>query len=107
LTSALDLGDLFHPDTFLNALRQLTARSIQVSMDELKFVCKWGGGTVSAKHCVKIGNLQIEGCLFDGMVLSECSRDSNSIVMLPPVSIGWVPKVPNLLYYFYIIIIIN
>ena len=28
LSSTLDLSDLFHPDTFLNALRQQTARSV-------------------------------------------------------------------------------
>ncbi len=29
LSSSLDLASLFHPDTFLNALRQETARSVQ------------------------------------------------------------------------------
>ena len=29
LSSTLDLSDLFHPDTFLNALRQQTARSVR------------------------------------------------------------------------------
>ena len=28
LQDTLDLSDLFHPDTFLNALRQQTARSV-------------------------------------------------------------------------------
>uniref|UniRef100_W5MJK1 Cytoplasmic dynein 2 heavy chain 1 n=1 Tax=Lepisosteus oculatus TaxID=7918 RepID=W5MJK1_LEPOC len=36
LSDALDLSELFHPDTFLNALRQETARLMGCSMDSLK-----------------------------------------------------------------------
>uniref|UniRef100_H2ZEZ5 Uncharacterized protein n=1 Tax=Ciona savignyi TaxID=51511 RepID=H2ZEZ5_CIOSA len=36
-SNELNLADLFHPNTFLNAVRQQTARETRVSMDELKF----------------------------------------------------------------------
>ncbi|KAJ8297986.1 LOW QUALITY PROTEIN: hypothetical protein KUTeg_024517 [Tegillarca granosa] len=41
LRDTLDLSELFRPDTFLNALRQQTAREIGCSMDSLKFACTW------------------------------------------------------------------
>jgi len=50
----LNLADLFHPNTFLNAVRQKTARDLRVSMDELKFVCSWRGAISSAKANVKV-----------------------------------------------------
>jgi dynein heavy chain 2 len=50
LQRELDLSDLFNPDTFLGALRQLTAREFRVSMDELKLSNAWSrGGIAGAK----------------------------------------------------------
>ncbi|XP_033632471.1 cytoplasmic dynein 2 heavy chain 1-like isoform X2 [Asterias rubens] len=92
LNETLDLSELFHPDTFLNALRQLTARDIKTSMDSLKFVCTWGGSISGAKHQVKIGGLQLEGCTFDGSRLSENQRDSPSVCTIPTCTVAWVLK---------------
>ncbi|XP_069747277.1 cytoplasmic dynein 2 heavy chain 1 isoform X4 [Narcine bancroftii] len=49
LSDTLDLSELFHPDTFLNALRQETARVIGCSIDSLKFVATWKGQLLDAK----------------------------------------------------------
>ncbi|KAI6079846.1 Cytoplasmic dynein 2 heavy chain 1 [Aix galericulata] len=43
LSDTLDLSELFHPDTFLNALRQETARVMSCSVDSLKFTASWKG----------------------------------------------------------------
>ncbi|XP_022103094.1 cytoplasmic dynein 2 heavy chain 1-like isoform X1 [Acanthaster planci] len=92
LNETLDLSELFHPDTFLNALRQQTARDIKTSMDNLKFVCRWGGSISGARHQVKIGGLQLEGCTFDGSRLSENQRDSPSVCTVPTCTVAWVLK---------------
>ncbi|KAG9335283.1 hypothetical protein JZ751_005463 [Albula glossodonta] len=55
LTDTLDLSELFHPDTFLNALRQETARTMGCSMDSLKFVASWKSRITEAKLQVKSG----------------------------------------------------
>ena len=38
LSSELNLGDLFHPEIFLNALRQKTARKILCPINDMKLV---------------------------------------------------------------------
>ncbi|MFT7803200.1 cytoplasmic dynein 2 heavy chain 1 [Arapaima gigas] len=93
LTSdTLDLSELFHPDTFLNALRQETARSMGCSMDSLKFVASWKTRIPEAKLQVKVGGLQLEGCSFDGSRLSENQHESPSVSAVPPCHMAWIPQ---------------
>ncbi|KAM4743047.1 cytoplasmic dynein 2 heavy chain 1 isoform 3-T4 [Anableps anableps] len=92
LSDILDLSELFHPDTFLNALRQETARSIGCSMDSLVFVSSWRSPIAQAKLQVKVGGLQIEGCRFDGVHLSENQHDSPSVSAVPACYMAWAPQ---------------
>ncbi|KAM4627347.1 cytoplasmic dynein 2 heavy chain 1 [Polymixia lowei] len=92
LSDTLDLSDLFHPDTFLNALRQETARSMGCSMDSLKFVTSWRSPITEAKLQVKVGGLQLEGCSFDGARLSENQHDSPSVSAVPSCYMAWVEQ---------------
>lgn len=92
LKEEIDLADLLHPNTFLNALRQQSARDSNTSMDELKFVCTWKGNLSGSKNVIKIGGLLLEGCTFDGNRLSENHRDSATISSIPPCQVAWIPK---------------
>ncbi|KAM3616882.1 uncharacterized protein V6R79_025341 [Siganus canaliculatus] len=92
LSDTLDLSELFHPDTFLNALRQETARSMGCSMDSLVFISSWRSPIVQAKLQVKVGGLQLEGCSFDGAHLSENQHDSPSVSVVPPCYMAWVQQ---------------
>uniref|UniRef100_A0A3Q3WZD5 Cytoplasmic dynein 2 heavy chain 1 n=1 Tax=Mola mola TaxID=94237 RepID=A0A3Q3WZD5_MOLML len=92
LSDTIDLAELFHPDTFLNALRQETARSMGCSMDGLVFVSSWRNPIVQAKLQVKVGGLQLEGCSFDGVHLCENQHDSPSVSAVPPCYMAWVPQ---------------
>uniref|UniRef100_A0A3Q3KJ04 Cytoplasmic dynein 2 heavy chain 1 n=1 Tax=Monopterus albus TaxID=43700 RepID=A0A3Q3KJ04_MONAL len=92
LKDILDLSELFHPDTFLNALRQETARSMGCSMDSLVFVSSWRSPIAQAKLQVKVGGLQLEGCSFDGIHLCENQHDSPSVSAVPHCYMAWVPK---------------
>uniref|UniRef100_A0A673BPT3 Dynein cytoplasmic 2 heavy chain 1 n=1 Tax=Sphaeramia orbicularis TaxID=375764 RepID=A0A673BPT3_9TELE len=93
LLDTLDLSELFHPDTFLNALRQETARSMGCSMDSLVFVSSWRSHIAQAKLQVKVGGLQLEGCSFDGVHLCENQHDSPSVSAVPACYMAWVPQV--------------
>nr|XP_014347414.1 PREDICTED: cytoplasmic dynein 2 heavy chain 1 [Latimeria chalumnae] len=95
LSDTLDLSELFHPDTFLNALRQETARVMGCSMDSLKFVASWKGQLQDAKLQVKIGGLQLEGCSFDGKRLLENQHDSPSVSSVLPCYMAWIPQSAN------------
>ncbi|XP_057206860.1 cytoplasmic dynein 2 heavy chain 1 isoform X3 [Triplophysa rosa] len=92
LSEMLDLSELFHPDTFLNALRQETARLMCCSMDSLKFVTSWRGQITEAKLQVKVGGLQLEGCSFDGSRLAESHHDSPSVSAVPACYMAWIPQ---------------
>ncbi|XP_041920571.1 cytoplasmic dynein 2 heavy chain 1 [Alosa sapidissima] len=92
LTDTLDLSELFHPDTFLNALRQETARSMGCSMDSLKFVASWRNSISAATLQVKVGGLKLEGCSFDGNRLSENQHDSPSVSAVPSCYMAWIPQ---------------
>ncbi|XP_075054902.1 cytoplasmic dynein 2 heavy chain 1 [Mixophyes fleayi] len=92
LSDTLDLSELFHPDTFLNALRQETARTMNCSMDNLRFVASWKGRIHEAKLQVKISGLQLEGCSFDGNSLSENEHDSPSVSLVPPCYMAWISQ---------------
>ncbi|XP_047450013.1 cytoplasmic dynein 2 heavy chain 1 isoform X3 [Mugil cephalus] len=92
LSDTLDLSELFHPDTFLNALRQETARSMGCSMDSLVFASSWRSPIAQAKLQVKVGGLQLEGCSFDGVHLCENQHDSPSVSAVPPCYMAWVPQ---------------
>ncbi|XP_068211563.1 cytoplasmic dynein 2 heavy chain 1 [Palaemon carinicauda] len=93
LKDALDLSDLLHPATFLNAFRQQTAREYGTSMDNLEFITSWSrGGIPNAKLAMKWSGLQMEGASFDGSRLLHNSHDSPSIAVAPLCMVAWMPK---------------
>ncbi|XP_028975291.2 cytoplasmic dynein 2 heavy chain 1 isoform X3 [Esox lucius] len=98
LSDILDLSELFHPDTFLNALRQETARSMGCSMDSLKFVTSWKTPVAEAKLQVKVGGLQLEGCSFDGTRLSENQHDSPTVSAVPVCYMAWIAQNSQISY---------
>ena len=62
-------------------------------MDSLKFLCNWRGSVQGAKIPIKLGGLQLEGCVFDGNRLMENQRDSPIVSAIPACTVGWVSKV--------------
>ena len=65
-------------------------------MDSLKFSCNWRGSVQGAKIPIKLGGLQLEGCVFDGNRLMENQRDSPIVSAIPACTVGWVSKVMDL-----------
>ena len=41
LADGLDLGDLFHPEVFMNACKQRSSRQMKIPIDQLKMVCSF------------------------------------------------------------------
>ncbi len=68
-------------------------------MDSLKFSCNWRGSVQGAKIPIKLGGLQLEGCVFDGSRLSENQRDSPIVSSLPTCNVAWINKVGNFTYF--------
>ncbi len=93
LRGDLTLSDLFHPDTFLGALRQLTSRQYGTAMDELRLVNAWSqGGLSGAKLVVRVTGLMLEGATFDGQRLSASAHDAPTFSVAPTCTLAWIPK---------------
>jgi dynein heavy chain 2 len=87
------LADLFHPETFLNALRQKSARKQQVAIDELKLVSSFENGKIDAQNSVKVEGMWLQGCGFDGRRTTDnTAGDSSELFSLPVCYMGWLPQ---------------
>ncbi|TPP62125.1 Cytoplasmic dynein 2 heavy chain 1 [Fasciola gigantica] len=95
---ALDLADLFRPSTFLNAVRQQTARQMDVPIDSLKLASLWPDGmrgsseTQTKSITIRVTNLKLEGALFESGHLTPSHPESPSLTHLPDICLMWIPK---------------
>jgi dynein heavy chain 2 len=88
----LDLSHLLNPVTFLNALRQTSARQLGTSVDNLKLVSCWEGGRLRSPVAAPIAGMLIQGATFDGVRLSATSGDAPTDATIPPATFAWIPK---------------
>jgi dynein heavy chain 2 len=95
LAEPLNLSNIFQPDTFLNALRQQTARASGVSVDSLKLSSSWGeGGGAAGRSAlpIRLQGLLLQGSRFDNGKLAGALAETPPLLGLPVASIGWVPN---------------
>ena len=57
LEGAINLSDLIHPETFLNALRQKSARKLKIAIDELKLVSSFEKGKIRSETAIAVEGL--------------------------------------------------
>jgi len=91
LRQPVNLADFLHPEVFLNALRQQTARLSGQAVDSLRLFTSFG--PLSMQGAVSVEGLYLEGCSFNpsSALLESSSRDAPQLTRLPPLSMGWVP----------------
>jgi len=96
LEHAVNLSDLFHPETFLNALRQRSARRLKIAIDELKLVSSFEASKVGRETAVQVEGLWLQGCAFDGRSLVDIQDGGASatpeLVPLPPCALAWIGR---------------
>ena len=89
------LCDLFHPTTFVNALRQKTARMLDLAIDRVAMVCCWQGSSTAlldgcpAPCCLE--GFVLQGALFQGGALTDSEPAASELTPAPSVTIGFVP----------------
>nr|BCL66104.1 cytoplasmic dynein 1b heavy chain [Volvox africanus] len=92
----LELSSVFHPGTFLNALRQQSARALGCSMDTLKPVTSWDSARLRSAAgmapVVLLGGMIMQGATFDGNRLSSVSAEAPAFRAVPPMCLVWLPK---------------
>ncbi|CAH8515920.1 unnamed protein product [Schistosoma mattheei] len=97
---SLDLANLFHPTTFLNALRQQSARCLNVPIDTLKLSCQWLESNDrrnksygnSQSLLIRITNLKLEGANFRNGQLSQSCQNDSSLIQLPDILLQWIQQ---------------
>lgn len=99
LNQKLDLGTLYRPQAFLNALRQTTARIARVSTDSLKLLAAFDGNRLKADKAFNLPAITLQGLLLQGAslneekeVLEEVRADAAEVQPLPPLHVKWSPK---------------
>jgi len=95
LEGPINLSDLFHPETFLNALRQRSARQLKIAIDELKLVSSFENTKIRKDTAVALDGLWLQGCEFDGKKLIDIKDNgglSRELISLPTCHIGWIGK---------------
>ncbi len=96
LTEPLVLGDLFNPATFVNALRQQTARQLGTAIDRIKMICSWDKDSKQLKASCPlvctISNLLLQGASFHSGSLQESASEASELTPAPNVCIGFVPS---------------
>lgn len=107
LNDVLHLKDLFHPDIFLNALRQQTARVTKQPLDDLTELAAWWNPPTSSRKDknrsvlavqkspikIRVKGLMIQGCGFDGESITDLSPDAPTLSEVPMCELAWVsPK---------------
>lgn len=99
LTRGLDLSDLLHPGTFLNALRQQSARELECSMDGMKLLSCWEKDKLTAKlEWFEITHLLLQGASFEGGTLIEASSDAHELVAVPSCYVAYARDDASELY---------
>ena len=92
----LQLRDLFNPLTFINALRQQTARKLGTAIDKVHLSSSWDKDPRKLrKDCpllCQLSGLLLQGAAFPSGVLREASSDASELTPAPNVFIGFVPE---------------
>jgi dynein heavy chain 2 len=98
LSSPLSLNDLFNPGTFINALRQQTARTLNTAIDMMKMICSWEkdfrrmkGKNDCPYPCI-LSSLLLQGAMFQNNTLQESSPEGSELSPIQDVCIGFVLK---------------
>eukprot|EP00501_MAST-03F_sp_TOSAG23-6_P000982 GSMAST32.ASY1.ANO1.1018.1 assembled CDS len=92
LDSPLNLADLLHPGTFLNALRQETSRVTKCPLDDLKLISAWDRSLVKGSLKVCVEGLLLQGAVFTDKVLEEANVNDLELMSAPTCYIGFVPN---------------
>ena len=91
LEGPLNLSDLFNPGTFLNALRQQSARRLSIPIEETKLVTAWDKSRISGDFVVQADGLFVESADIDRHLLHEVEPTAPELARAPGLYLCFVP----------------
>jgi dynein heavy chain 2 len=90
LNSNINLSEFLHPEAFLSALRQKTARKNKIPIDQMLINCDFEANPYKGEIIfAKITGLFLQGSDFDGSRLIEITGNKSEILSLPTLNIFW------------------
>lgn len=92
MKNPVNLSDLLHPETFLNAFRQKSARMFSVAIDELKLVSSFDQSKLNPEAAIEVQGLWLQGCDFQGSKLTDIKGKASEILQLPTCYISWISE---------------
>ncbi|EGR34655.1 hypothetical protein IMG5_004580 [Ichthyophthirius multifiliis] len=94
VNNSVNLADLFHPDVFLNAVRQKSARLMKKPLNDLKIVCSFDNKKIQSlcPIVIKVSNLLLQGCNIEGEFLQDGGSDIPEFICLEELYFGFVEK---------------
>eukprot|EP00831_Metopus_contortus_P022779 TRINITY_DN2047_c0_g1_i2.p1 TRINITY_DN2047_c0_g1~~TRINITY_DN2047_c0_g1_i2.p1 ORF type:complete len:352 (+),score=48.75 TRINITY_DN2047_c0_g1_i2:130-1185(+) len=98
LQEPLSLADLFHPGTFLNSLRQRSARALHCAINDLKLICSFEDRMVKSSSLIVLKDLLLQGGTMEGGQIKEHSEISTELQPLSYCYVAWVAKGEESLY---------
>ncbi|KAJ1360753.1 hypothetical protein KIN20_019803 [Parelaphostrongylus tenuis] len=84
----VDFSKLFRPGRLLNALRQVTARTNDCTMDMLRLTSAWDASLLVQNITIQVNGIFLQGALFDGQ-LRDTSASSPPVTNAPQLTLGW------------------
>ena len=92
LTEPIVLADLLHPETFLSAFRQRSARSLKCGIDDLKLISSFQPGSIKGENIIAIKDLLLQGGSMEGGKIIDQSENKVELQILPDCYLTWMPK---------------
>eukprot|EP00611_Tribonema_gayanum_P005335 TRINITY_DN14576_c0_g1_i1.p1 TRINITY_DN14576_c0_g1~~TRINITY_DN14576_c0_g1_i1.p1 ORF type:complete len:675 (+),score=206.14 TRINITY_DN14576_c0_g1_i1:201-2027(+) len=93
LDTPINLSDLFNPNTFLNAVRQQSARLAGCAMDTLTLATAWESVRLrGAKMTVAVDGLRLQGAAFSGGTLRQQSANDPDLTSMPTMHLAYIPR---------------
>eukprot|EP00828_Plagiopyla_frontata_P016359 TRINITY_DN2149_c0_g1_i7.p1 TRINITY_DN2149_c0_g1~~TRINITY_DN2149_c0_g1_i7.p1 ORF type:complete len:406 (+),score=66.21 TRINITY_DN2149_c0_g1_i7:148-1365(+) len=94
MNSELTLSDLFHPEVFLNAIRQKTAKIKKIPIDDMKLICSLEQEKIQGNNRIifMIKGLLLQGAGFDSQNkrLIDPANNMPEFMQLPICYCAWV-----------------
>jgi hypothetical protein len=92
--SGIPFDNVFHPEAFLNAMRQAAARKAKCALDNLQFSA---GFSQFSPDAYDLGSLWVQGAMVDHGTLADCSADSPAVSRTGEhVFVAWVAQKQSL-----------
>ena len=91
LDGPLNLSDLFNPGTFLNALRQQSARRLSIPLEETKLVTAWEKSKVTGDFVVEADGMFVESAEIDRDMLIDVEPTAPEMARAPTLYLSFVP----------------